>query len=596
MDLVGQGVGEENDIHAVFLVGKALHAAVHVGLEARGALGSVRGDEALGGRLGLIALDEDRRGGGDLGEVSEAVGVEDIVAVSNVARVHKGLVGIDNGGQAVHRAVQLGVFHAGDEVRGVRGDGVAVTDVRQAVFHGGLCGGVELRRTCGGVRLGHVGGRGESHEVHRGGIIVPAGALADLRRVDKALLAFSRRAGDVDGRGLGDDLRLYARLVDAHGREQILARDGLIVGVGADEIAHVVAARDHADGLAGVQKLVDGGGGVFRGVGEDDVLVLVTCEVGGQALRIGEGVIVIHGAAANGRDGLVGGRLGHGDHVEAARFIEGGDALGVEDRPAVDERAVIQRAVCDRALGLIHRDDHRTGGIGLAAVGEGLFGHVDLDVVSREPLHHVGRGLEVGLVLAVERDDVALGIEVAVLARAVVLGTEDVHLRALDVVLVAQPLADERVGVGIEVLHTALEDLDLRGEIGDLFGGNIGGVAEDTVLRRLSGIVVVGGQLNGIGNGALQHGKLGSVARGHIVPRVFPVGLGAVAGVAQVIALRDHIAVVAIVVGDRRDAQRLAAGDEVLGEQVVLKVRAGDRRARTGRPAHGRGTRQATWG
>ena len=122
-------------------------------------------------------------------------------------------------------------------------------------------------------------------------------------------------------------------------------------------------------------------------------------------------------------------------------------------------------------------------------------------------------------------------------------------------------------------MHAALIDGDLGFKIGELFGGNIGGVAEDTVLRRLRGIVVVGGQLNGIGNGALQHGELGGVACGHIVPRVFPVSLGAAAGVAQVIALRDHIAVVAIVVGDRRDAQRLAAGDEVLGEQIVLKVR-----------------------
>ena len=282
---------------------------------------------------------------------------------------------------------------------------------------------------------------------------------------------------------------------------------------------------------------------------------------------------MVHRVAADGGDALVGGGLGHGDHVEAARFIEGGDALGVEDRPAVDERAVIERAVGDRALGLIHRDDHRPCGIGDAVIGEFLFGHVDLDIVSCEPLHHVGGGLEVGLVLAVKRDDVALGVEVAVLARTLVLGAEDVHLRALDVVLVAQPLADERVGVGIEVLHAALEDGDLGFEIGKLLRGNIGGVAEDTILRRLRGIVVVGGQLNGIGNGALQHGKLGSVARGHIVPRVFPVGLGAVAGVAQVIALGDDIAVVTIVVGDRRDAQRLAAGDEVLGEQVVLKVR-----------------------
>lgn len=96
--------------------------------------------------------------------------------------------------------------------------------------------------------------------------------------------------------------------------------------------------------------------------------------------------------------------------------------------------------------------------------------------------------------------DVALGIEVAVLARAVVLRTEDVHLRALDVVLVAQPLADHAVSVGVQVVHAALIDGDLGFKIGELFGGNIGGVAEDTVLRRLSGIVVVGGQLNGIGN------------------------------------------------------------------------------------------------
>ena len=335
----------------------------------------------------------------------------------------------------------------------------------------------------------------------------------------------------------------------------------------------MVAARDHADGLAGLEELVDGGGGVFGGVGEDDVLILVAGEVGGQRLGVSEGVVVIHRVAADGGDALVGGGLGHGDHVEAARFIEGGDALGVEDRPAVDERAVIQRAVGDRTLGLIHRDDHRTGGVGNAVIGEFLFGHVDLDVVSREPLHHVGGGLEVGLIFAVKRDDVALGIEIAVLARAVVLGTEDVHLRALDVVLVAQPLADHAVSVGVQVVHAALIDGNLGFKIGDLFGGNIGGVAEDTVLRRLSGIIVVGGQLNGIGNGALQHGELGGVARGHIVPRVFPVGLGAVAGVAQVIALGDDIAVVTIVVGDRRDAQRLAAGDEVLGEQVVLKVR-----------------------
>ena len=69
---------------------------------------------------------------------------------------------------------------------------------------------------------------------------------------------------------------------------------------------HVVAARDHADGLAGLEKFVDGGGGVFRGVGEDDVLILVAGEAGGQRLGVSEGVVVVHRVAADGGDALVG--------------------------------------------------------------------------------------------------------------------------------------------------------------------------------------------------------------------------------------------------------------------------------------------------
>ena len=72
-------------------------------------------------------------------------------------------------------------------------------------------------------------------------------------------------------------------------------------------------------------------------------------------------------------------------------------------------------------------------------------------------------------------------------------GTEDVHLRALDVVLgrtTTWPTSSVRVGVDS---HAALEDRDLRCKVGKLFGSHIGGVAEDTVLRRLRGIIVVGG-------------------------------------------------------------------------------------------------------
>ena len=215
---------------------------------------------------------------------------------------------------------------------------------------------------------------------------------------------------------------------------------------------------------------------------------------------------MVHRAAADGGDGLV------GDHVEAAGLIERGDALGVEHGPAVDERAVVERAVGDRALGLIHGNDHRTGGIGHAVVGELLRGKADLDVVAGQPLHHGGGSLEVGLVLAVERNDVALGIEVAVLTLAGVLGTEEAHFRALHVVLVAQPLADELKGVGVEILHAALVDGHLALKVGELFAGDVAGLAEDAVLHSLRGIVVVGGQLDGIGHRAVEHGELRRVA------------------------------------------------------------------------------------
>ena len=75
----------------------------------------------------------------------------------------------------------------------------------------------------------------------------------------------------------------------------------------------------------------------------------------------------------------------------------------------------------------------------------------------------------------------------------------------------------------------------------------------------------------------MEHGVLGGVAGGHIVPGIEPLGLvlavgGLLAGVGQVVALGDDVAVVAVVVGHGGDAQGLAAGHQMLGQQVVLEV------------------------
>ena len=71
----------------------------------------------------------------------------------------------------------------------------------------------------------------------------------------------------------------------------------------------------------------------------------------------------------------------------------------------------------------------------------------------------------------------------------------------------------------------------------------------------------------------MEHGELRRVAGGHIIPRIVPIGLSALSGVGEIVALGNDIAVVAGIVGDRRNAECLAARDEVVGEQVILKVR-----------------------
>ena len=305
---------------------------------------------------------------------------------------------------------------------------------------------------------------------------------------------------------------------------------------------------------------------------------MLTGEVG--ALVRGDiqlAVVIAHPAAAGGADGLVDGGLGHGDHVEASHRGEGGDALGVEVGPVGDERSVIERAIGDGTLGLIHGDDHRTRGIGDTVNRNGLFGDEDLHVVPAQPGHHVVGGLEIALVRAVEGDDVALGIEVAVFTLAGVLGPEEPGLRALDVVLVAQPLADHVIRIGVRVRDTSLVDLHLAGQDGVLLARDVDALAQAAVLDGLHGVVVIGGQLDGEGDGALQHRELRRVGGGHIVPRL-PVRLiravgGLVAGVVQIVSLRGDVAVVAVVVGHGGDAESLARAQQVLGQQVILEVR-----------------------
>ena len=569
MDLVGEGVGEEDHVHPVFGVGEALDPAVEEGLEPGLALGGVGGDKALGGGLGAVVLHQDSGTGGDLGEVAQAIAIEHVVPVLDIAGVDQGGGGIGDIAQAVHGPIQPGVFRPGHQVKG---GGAGIAHIGETLLHGGLGLAAEGSGPGGGVSLGDVGGGGKAHEVHGGGVIVPLEAVAHLLGIDKAGIALPGCPGDKDGGRFGDDLGLHRPGGDAGGRDEIGILYREEVGIGADEVALSVPFGDHAHGLARFEQGVDGGGGILGGVGDDGILPGDAGEIRAHGLEILHGPVVVESAAAGGEDGLAGGGLGHGDHVKAPGLVKGGDALGIEHRPPVDEGPVIESAVGHAPLGLVHGDDHRPRGIGDAAIGELLFGDEDLHIVAGEPLHHVGGRLEIGLVGPIQGDDVAFGVEVAVLALALVFGAEDVHFGPFHVVLAAQPLAHLVKGVGIEVVDAPLEDLHLAAQVGELFFGHIGGLTQDAVLDGLGRVVAVGWELNGIGHGAMEHGELGGVAGGHIIPRVLPAGLGAVSGVAQIVPLGDHIAVVAGVVGHRGDAQGLAAADEMLRQEIVFKV------------------------
>src|SRR5699024_3053768 len=107
--------------------------------------------------------------------------------------------------------------------------------------------------------------------------------------------------------------------------------------------------------------------------------------------------------------------------------------------------------------------------------------------------------------------------------------------------------------------------------------GHIHGLAQGAVGHQIHRVIVVAGQLYRIGHSAVEHGVLGGVAGGHVIPGVHPLGLiGAVLsglpGVGQVVPLGDGVAVEGVVIGHRRDAQGLAAAHQVLGQQVILKV------------------------
>ena len=103
------------------------------------------------------------------------------------------------------------------------------------------------------------------------------------------------------------------------------------------------------------------------------------------------------------------------------------------------------------------------------------------------------------------------------------------------------------------------------------------GLSQLSVGHSLNSVVIVGRHLDSVGHGAVEHGVLGRIAGRHIVPGIIPAGLvlavfGLLASVGEIVPLGDDVAVIAVVVGDSGNAQRLAAGHEVLRQKVILKI------------------------
>ena len=305
----------------------------------------------------------------------------------------------------------------------------------------------------------------------------------------------------------------------------------------------------------------------------------------GEGGQIGHGLVIADGLGAGSHNGLVGSGLGHDDAVIAAGVAALGKALGIQAPPYVDEGAVKQLAVGQGALGLIHGHHHGAGGIGHAVIGELLGGHVDLHVVAGQILHLNGGVIQVLLVGAVHGNDVALGIEVAVLALTVIHRAHQVRLLADPVVLVHIPRSHELVGVG--VVDAAGEQLGLGGQHVDLMVLDVHRLGHQTVRHhQLGADVAVHGQLPGDTGGTDQDGELGAVGGGHVIPGLGPGHTGGgILVYPQEITIGHLEAVVVGVVGNSAHTHGLAQLDELLGDQVVLIV--GLVRRRAGLDEHG---------
>ena len=71
----------------------------------------------------------------------------------------------------------------------------------------------------------------------------------------------------------------------------------------------------------------------------------------------------------------------------------------------------------------------------------------------------------------------------------------------------------------------------------------------------------------------MKHRVLRCIAGGHIIPRICPYSLTAASRIFEIIALRNHVTVVSLIIGHRRDAESFSAGHEMFRQQIILEIR-----------------------
>ena len=258
MHLVSEAVCKVDNVYLVLcicgelaLVGNCLDRTLEVGLCRCGLICVDHLDEALGRGLAAVHLDEHLSALGNLGEVADAVAVEDIVVIHDVGCVDERGARVSYIAEAVHAVSRAAGKSRAEDVIACRSCGGTVADVGSACKNLRLCRIIECACAHDEVCLCRIAGGLKAHEFESYAVVVPvAVAPVDAAGPLEACVVCADLAGDIHLGSLGDGLcRRNISLCKAGAAEDILCGNGLPICIAANKVAVEIAftVGHHAD-------------------------------------------------------------------------------------------------------------------------------------------------------------------------------------------------------------------------------------------------------------------------------------------------------------------------------------------------------------